>query len=68
MAEALEAIESQVLGWAASFGMAYQVGLGLGQVFINPLHQKGHEAGSEVLFALSNPAWAILISLVDKYW
>ena len=25
-------------GWAASFSIAHQVGLGLGQMFVNPLH------------------------------
>ena len=67
MAEALEVEESWVPGWAASFSMMHQVELGLGQTFVNSLHQ-WHEAGSEVLFAPSNPAYATPISLMDEYW
>ena len=59
--------ESRVPGWAASFSTAHQVQLGLGQIFVNPLHY-WHEAGSEVLFAPSNPAHAVPNSLVDEYW
>ena len=50
LAEALEVAESRVLGWAASFSTTHQEGLGLGQIFVNPLHQQ-HKAGSEVSFA-----------------
>ena len=45
--EELEVAESRVPGWAASFSTAHQVQLGLGQIFVNPLHY-WHEAGSEV--------------------
>ena len=45
--EALEVAESRVPAWAASFSAMHQVGLVLGQTFVNPLHQ-WHEAGSEV--------------------
>ena len=38
LAEELEVTEGRVPGWAASFGMAHQVGLGIGQTFVNPLH------------------------------
>ena len=67
MAIALKVTESWVPGWAASFGTVYQIGLGLGQTFVNPLYQQ-HEAGNEVLFAPLNPAHAMLISLMDEYW
>ena len=59
--------ESWVPCWAASFSTAHQVGLALGQTFVNPLHQ-WHEAGSEVSFVPSNPAQTKLNSLVDEYW
>ena len=59
--------ESWVPGWAASFGMADQVGLGIGQTFVNLLCQ-WHEAESEVLFLPSNPAHAMLSSIVDEFW
>ena len=38
LAKVLEVAEGQVPGWAASFGTAYKVGLGMGQIFVNPLH------------------------------
>ena len=34
----LEVAKDWVPGWAASFGMVYQVGLGLEQTFVNLLH------------------------------
>ena len=67
MAEALEMAEGRVPGWAASFSMVHQVGLGLSPTFFNPLYQR-HEAGSEVLFAPSILVCAAPISLVDNYW
>ena len=60
----------QKIGFLAGLpvlGVMHQVGLGLGQMFVNPLHQ-WHEARSEVLFVPSNSAWAMLISLIDKHW
>ena len=64
-AEALEVAESSVLGWAASFGMVHQLRFGLGQMFVNPLHQ-WHEAGSEVSFVPSNLVHTMSISLMDN--
>ena len=59
--------EGRVPGWAASFGMANQVGLGIGQTFVNPLHL-WHESGSEVLFAPLCPAQAVPSNVVDDLW
>ena len=59
--------EGWVPGWAASFGMANQVGLGIGQTFVNPLHLR-HESGSEVSFAPLHPARAAPSNIVDNLW
>ena len=63
----MEVAESQVHGWAASFSVAPWVGLGMGLTFVNPLYYH-YEAGSEVLFELSNTTCTVPISLVDKIW
>ena len=47
--------------------MVNQIGLGIGQTFLNPLHYR-HEAGSEVLFAPSHPGCATPSSVVDDFW
>ena len=67
LAEVQEMTGGWVPGWAASFGMANQVGLGSGQTFVNPLHLR-HESGSEVLFAPLCPARTALSNVGDDLW
>ena len=59
--------EGWVPGWAASFGMAKQVGLKIGQMFVNPLYL-GHESGSEVSFAPLYPTRTMPSNIVDNFW
>ena len=65
--EAIGARESEVIGWAASYGMGQRVGLGMDSKFINPLHQ-GPDSGSEVFFVPTQATQTMMHNLVDNFW